>query len=85
MKEYMHEVRTLVYVALCFWFVLYITAGSPYQKYLRLLSNLIILLMCCQLLLRIIRGVTVDLGSMDMLYRSWLNEVSGFDAQLFGR
>jgi hypothetical protein len=39
--------KKLVYTIICFKCILQITEGSPYQKYIKLFSQLLILCMCC--------------------------------------
>lgn len=56
--------KKLIYTIICFKCILQITEGSPYQKYIKLFSHLLILCMCCGMLFSF-------KDSADKLYSDW--------------
>lgn len=49
--------KKLIYTIICFKCILGITEGSPYHKYIKLFSNLLILCMCCSMILSLKQNV----------------------------
>lgn len=44
--------KKLIYTIICFKCILQITEGSPYQKYIKLFTQLLILCICCGMIIQ---------------------------------
>ncbi|MCI9401301.1 MAG: hypothetical protein HFJ07_16205 [Lachnospiraceae bacterium] len=71
MNQLAAEVRKLVYTVICFQCLLQLTAGSPYQKYLKLFSYLLTMCICCTVVFSAIGQVKGSLSQSDALYQEW--------------
>jgi len=68
------QLRSLVYVVIWFTCLLQLTQGSPYQRYLKLFSYLLVLSICTNLLLSAVGSARNGVAQADRLYEEWLRQ-----------
>lgn len=61
--------KKLVYTIICFKCILQITEGSPYQKYIKLFANLLILCICCTMLFSLVGQIEDSVADADQIYK----------------
>lgn len=71
MTELAGDVRRLVYTIVCFQCLLQLTAGSAYQKYLKLFSELLTICICCSLIFSFFGFIDESISQTDILYEKW--------------
>ena len=74
MEALTQEVRSLVYIMICFQCILELVSGSTYQKYLKLLAYLITICICCNIFVSFIRQIEYCWGQADKQYEEWEND-----------
>ncbi len=79
MEQLAGEVRRLIYTIICFQCLLQLTSGSAYQKYLKLLSYLLTLCICCGVLFSFMGQLQQSFGQADALYEKWVQEWSEYN------
>lgn len=77
METLTHEVRSLVYIMICFQCLLELVSGSTYQKYLKLLAYLIIIYICCNIFASFIGQLEYIWKQADKQYEEWENKTDG--------
>lgn len=71
MMELVVDVRRLVYTIVCFQCLLQLTAGSTYQKYLKLFSELLTICICCRVIFSFCGFIDESVSQSDILYEKW--------------
>lgn len=71
MEKLTHEVRSLVYIMICFQCILELASGSTYQKYLKLLAYLITICICCNIFVSFIGQIEYCWKQADRQYEEW--------------
>lgn len=74
MEQLAGEVRTLVYVIICFQCLLQLTSGSAYQRYLKLFAYLLTLCVCCNVLMSVAGQIEEGWLQAEEFYEEWLEK-----------
>lgn len=77
MEQLTLEIRRLVYTVICFQCLLQFTAGSAYQRYLKLFSYFLTICMCCNILSSFVGQFEESMLSAQYLYDTWESEWQG--------
>ncbi|MCM1184358.1 MAG: hypothetical protein NC337_13385 [Roseburia sp.] len=81
MEQLAGEVRRLIYTIICFQCLLQLASGSVYRKYLKLLSYLLTLCICCSVLFSFMGQLRQSFGQADVLYEKWVQEWSEYSIE----
>lgn len=82
MEQLTLEIRRLVYTVICFQCLLQFTAGSVYQRYLKLFSYFLTICMCCGVISLFLGQFEESMISAQSIYDEWENEWQGlFDME----
>ena len=74
MTELAVDMRRLVYTIVCFQCLLQLTAGSAYQRYLKLFSELLLICICCRVVFSFFGFIDENTSQTDRLYKEWSKE-----------
>lgn len=74
MTELAIDMRRLVYTIVCFQCLLQLTAGSTYQRYLKLFSELLLICICCRVIFSFFGFIDENASQTDKLYKEWSKE-----------
>ena len=77
MEQLAGQMRTLIYTMICFQCLLQITQGSSYQKYLKFISYLLTVCICCQIILTFSGRIKEEWFSADVISQQWSNAWNG--------
>lgn len=77
MEQLTLEIRRLVYTVICFQCLLQLTAGSAYQRYLKLFSYFLTMCMCCGVILSFMGQMEESMLSAQKVYDEWESEWGG--------
>ncbi|MBD5451759.1 MAG: hypothetical protein HDR25_03855 [Lachnospiraceae bacterium] len=77
MEQLAFEIRRLVYTVICFQCLLQFTAGSVYQRYLKLFSYFLTICMCCGVISLFVSRFEESMLSAQSIYDEWENEWQG--------
>lgn len=77
MEQLTLEIRRLVYTVICFQCLLQFTAGSVYQRYLKLFSYFLTICMCCGVISSFLGQFEESMLSAQRVYDEWENEWQG--------
>lgn len=68
------QVRALVYTVICFQCLIQLMAGSPYQRYLKLFSYLLIVSLSVNTILLVGNQFMQNIKQVDSLYEIWVEQ-----------
>ncbi len=71
------EVKRLVYTVICFRCILLLTAGSAYERYVKLFSQLLTLCMCCGIIVSLAAQIEDSMLAADRIYDEWVSDWEG--------
>lgn len=71
MEQLKLEIRQLVYTVICFQCILQLTAGSAYQRYVKLFSYLLTMCMCCEVIFSFAGQLEESMLSAQQMYDEW--------------
>lgn len=77
MEQLTLEIRRLVYTVICFQCLLQLTAGSVYQRYLKLFSYFLTMCMCCGVIYSFVGQLEASVMSAQRVYDSFEREWGG--------
>lgn len=77
MEQLTLEIRRLVYTVICFQCLLQFTAGSVYQRYLKLFSYFLTICMCCGVISLFVNRFEESMISAQHIYDEWESEWQG--------
>lgn len=77
MEQLTPEIRRLVYTVICFQCLLQFTAGSVYQRYLKLFSYFLTICMCCGIISSFMTQFEESMISAQNVYDEWEKEWQG--------
>ena len=82
MEELALRVRIFVYTMICFQCLIQLTAGNSFHKYLKLISQLLALCICCNMFFSFLGIVDDGWEQADKVYEQWQvqwSEEEGFE------
>lgn len=71
MEELAIEVRAFVYTMVCFQCLIQLFVGSPFYKYLRFISRLLAVCICCNIIFSFLGMIEDEWGQADKVYKEW--------------
>ncbi len=71
MEELALEVRAFVYAMICFQCLIQLFIGSSFYKYLKFISQLLALCICCNIVFSFMGVVEDGWGQADRVYEEW--------------
>ncbi len=74
MEQLTLEIRKLVYTVICFQCLLQLTAGSVYQRYLKLFSYFLTMCMCCGVIYSFVGQLEDSMMSAQQVYDAFEQE-----------
>jgi len=74
MEQLTLEIRKLVYTVICFQCLLQLTAGSVYQRYLKLFSYFLTMCMCCGIIYSFVGQLESSMTSAQQVYDEFERE-----------
>lgn len=77
MEQLTLEIRRLVYTVICFQCILQFSAGSAYQRYLKLFSYFLTICMCCGVISSFVGKLDESMISAQKIYDDWTDEWQG--------
>lgn len=80
MKEFMNEVRVLVYTIICIQCLLQFVSGGTYKKYLKLFTGLLVVCLCCSIIFSVVSSVQIYAKEMKDFEELWEEQ---WDAELY--
>lgn len=77
MEEVALRVRAFVYTMICFQCLIQLSAGNSFYKYLKLISQLFALCICCNIIFTFLGIVEDGWKQADKVYEQWENQWQG--------
>ncbi len=71
MEELSLQVRSFVYTMICFQCLLQLSAGNSFHKYVKLISQLLALCICCNIAFSFFGIVEDGWKQADRIYQQW--------------
>lgn len=71
MEELAIEVRAFVYAMICFQCLIQIFAGSSFYKYLKFVSRLLAVCICCNIVFSFLGVIEDGCIQADKVYKEW--------------
>lgn len=73
------EIRQLIYLMICFQCLLNLTNGSVYQKYIKFVTYIMTMCICCRIVISFVNNFAYDIESADEIYESWEAQWKEYD------